>query len=140
MVDTITSHSPLETWQAGKSLAATLPQGAVVALCGDLGAGKTQFCRGLLAGLGGDPDEVTSPTFTLVHEYTSARLPVFHFDFYRLEAEAELAGIGWNDFLQTDGVLIVEWADKFPGSLPRETLWVRFRFGKETVRFLEVES
>jgi tRNA threonylcarbamoyladenosine biosynthesis protein TsaE len=140
MADTIISHSPSETWQAGESLARNLPGGAVVALCGDLGAGKTQFCRGLLAGLGGDPDEVTSPTFPLVHEYISANVPVFHFDFYRLESEQELTGIGWNDFLQADGILIVEWADKFPGSLPQDTRWVRFHLGEGSVRVLEVGS
>lgn len=138
-MDTIISHSPQETQNAGKRLAASLHAGSVVALSGDLGAGKTQFSRGLLEGLGGDPAEVSSPTFTLVHEYASGRIPLFHFDWYRLDTEQELLGMGWRDFLQSEGILLVEWADKFPASFPKETRWVRFRFAGDTVRVIEIE-
>ncbi|MCB1090162.1 MAG: tRNA (adenosine(37)-N6)-threonylcarbamoyltransferase complex ATPase subunit type 1 TsaE [Verrucomicrobiae bacterium] len=112
----------------GAEAANGLRPGSVIALVGPLGAGKTHFSKGLVAGLGGDPDSVTSPTFTLVHEYTrGCRLPVFHFDFYRLDSPAELLAIGWDDYLdEGDGVLLVEWADKFPDLLPPDTQWWTF--------------
>jgi tRNA threonylcarbamoyladenosine biosynthesis protein TsaE len=94
-----------------------------VALCGQLGAGKTHFSKGIVAGLGAS-EAVTSPTFSLVNEYRSGRLRVFHFDFYRLEEASELVAIGWDDYLEEDGVVIVEWADKFPELLPEETIWL----------------
>lgn len=112
----------------------------MVGLCGDLGSGKTHFTKGLVEGLGGDGGAVASPTFTLVHEYRGGRLPVFHFDFYRLESAGELRGIGWEEYLEEAGVVVVEWADRFAGVLPRETVWVRFRQGAagEESRILEV--
>ncbi len=138
-VDTIISNSPEETRAIGRALAATLPRGAVVALTGDLGAGKTHFTKGLVEGLGGDPAGVTSPTFTLVHEYREGRLPVFHFDFYRLEAASELRHIGWEEYLLEDGIVVVEWAERFPGVLPAESVRVRFLIGEGDSRRLEVE-
>lgn len=106
----------------GLKLADTLAEGDVVALCGTLGAGKTQITRGIVAGMNSESD-VTSPTFTLVHEYRDGRLPVFHFDFYRMESAAEVIGIGWDDILAEPGVVIVEWADLFPDLLPPHTRW-----------------
>lgn len=122
----------------GTEAAAALRPGAVLALVGQLGAGKTHFCKGLVAGLGGDPDTVTSPTFTLVHEYCGGcRLPVYHFDFYRLDSPAELLGIGWDDYLdEADGVLLVEWADKFPELLPPDAAWWRFEIGENGERLV----
>jgi tRNA threonylcarbamoyladenosine biosynthesis protein TsaE len=106
----------------GLKLADSLAEGDVVALCGTLGAGKTQITRGIVAGMNSESD-VTSPTFTLVHEYRDGRLPVFHFDFYRMESAAEVIGIGWDDILAEPGVVIVEWADLFPDLLPTHTRW-----------------
>ena len=111
------------TIAAGRELAAGLAPGAVVALTGDLGAGKTCFAKGIVAGLGCDGD-VSSPTFTLLHEYLGGRLPVFHFDFYRLESEQQLWDIGWEEYLEAKGVVIAEWADKFPRTLPSYALWI----------------
>ena len=111
-----------DTLAWGRALAASLQEGAVVALCGQLGAGKTHVVKGLLAGLGSDED-VTSPTFSLVHEYGRARLPVFHFDFYRLGSEADLLNIGWDEYLDEPGVVVVEWADMFPQLLPAHARW-----------------
>ena len=139
-VDTIISNSPEETQALGRALAATLQKGSVVALTGDLGAGKTHFTKGLVEALGGNPAEVTSPTFTLVHEYREGRLPVFHFDFYRLEEASELRGIGWEDYLFEDGVLVVEWAERFPAALPEGTIRVRFSIGGGNQRTVEVEK
>lgn len=138
-VDTIISSSPEETRARGRELATTLRRGAVVALSGDLGAGKTHFAKGLVEAFGGNPDEVTSPTFTLVHEYREGRVPVFHFDFYRLEDASALRGIGWEEYLLEDGVLVVEWAERFREAFPPGTTWVRFLIGAGDSRTLEVE-
>lgn len=108
-----------------------------MALEGDLGAGKTHFVKGLAQGLG-HTGEVTSPTFTLVHEYTGGRLPLYHFDFYRLESEDEVLRIGLDDYLDGGGVAAIEWAGKFPALLPRGTHWLRFRASAGEER--EIES
>jgi tRNA threonylcarbamoyladenosine biosynthesis protein TsaE len=122
----MTTHlaSPEDTLAWGSQLAETLKAGDVIALCGQLGAGKTHVVKGLLAGLGSN-EEATSPTFSLVHEYQRARLPVFHFDFYRLEREADLLNIGWDEYLDEPGVVVVEWADLFPALMPPHTQWFR---------------
>lgn len=114
--------TPNEAHAWGMQLASTLAAGDVIALCGNLGVGKTQITRGIVAGMGSKA-AVTSPTFTLVHEYLDGRLPVFHFDFYRMESAAEVIGIGWDEFLNEPGVIIVEWADMFPELLPPGTRW-----------------
>lgn len=110
----------------GRARAAGLRPGAVVALVGGLGAGKTHVSKGLAAGLG-FTGEVTSPTFTLVHEYTGPgmRLPMYHFDFYRLRTPDEVLGLGWDEYLDAGGVCVVEWADLFPALLPSGTEWWR---------------
>jgi len=127
-----------EAIAAGRELAEGLRPGAVVALVGGLGAGKTHLTKGLAAGLG-FAGEVTSPTFTLVHEWTGPgmRLPVFHFDFYRLDSAAEALAIGWDDYLDAGGVCVVEWADKFPELLPAQTQWWRLVVRPEGGRLLE---
>ena len=135
MASTI-SHSPAETFAFGQAVAATLRAGDVLALCGELGAGKTHFVKGLAAGLGA-AGEVTSPTFTLIHEYPGGRLPLFHFDFYRLESADELLRIGFDDYLDGAGVLALEWAEKFPALLPAHTRWFDFRVEGETRRITE---
>ena len=118
----ITLHTAQEAHEWGRGLAPALSAGDVIALCGNLGVGKTQITRGIVAGMGSKA-AVTSPTFTLVHEYFDGRLPVFHFDFYRMESAAEVIGIGWDEFLNEPGVIIVEWADMFPELLPPGTRW-----------------
>lgn len=120
--DTLFLPDTAATIAAGGALSAALRAGDVIALTGGLGAGKTHFTMGLVHGLGSD-DTVTSPTFTLVHEYCTGRLPVFHFDFYRIERESEITGIGWDEYLDAGGVCVVEWADRFPSLLPAGTQW-----------------
>src|ERR1700761_2188899 len=115
-----------DTLAWGRSLAETLQAGDIVALVGNLGAGKTHATKGIVAGLG-SAAEVSSPTFTLVHEYPDGRVPAFHFDFYRLDSAAELPGIGWEDYLDADGVVIVEWAEKFPEAIPPSARWFHFQ-------------
>ena len=121
------------TREWGLTLAATLQAGDVIALCGQLGAGKTQATKGIVAGLGSQAD-VTSPTFTLVHEYTDGRLPVFHFDFYRMEQSGEVLTLGWDEILDEPGVVIVEWADLFPELLPPHTRWFQFTLQPDGAR------
>jgi tRNA threonylcarbamoyladenosine biosynthesis protein TsaE len=124
----IISNSAEETFHAGMMAAAGAKPGDIFALVGDLGAGKTHWVKGLAAGLGsGAP--VTSPTFTLVHEYTGGRLPLYHFDCYRLETPEELLGIGLDEYMDGRAVLAIEWADKFPAMLPAAARWVRFTIG-----------
>ncbi len=118
--------TPEATFEWGEQLAATLKGGDCIALSGHLGAGKTQAVKGIVAGLG-SAASVTSPTFTLVHEYLDGRLPIYHFDFYRMETGAEVLGLGWDDYLDERGVVLVEWADLFPGLLPPETRWFQFQ-------------
>lgn len=119
------SSAPTETHAHGHQLASGARAGEVWALLGDLGAGKTHFVQGVAAGLG-VATGVTSPTFTLVHEYTGGRLPLYHFDFYRLETPDDVLTLGWDDYAGGDGLTVVEWADKFPALLPPGTRWFRF--------------
>ncbi|MBE6960501.1 MAG: tRNA (adenosine(37)-N6)-threonylcarbamoyltransferase complex ATPase subunit type 1 TsaE [Ruminococcaceae bacterium] len=104
------TNSPAETENLGAALGAILPPGTVLAYEGDLGAGKTAFTRGLARGLGCG-DMVTSPTYTIVNEYLSGRLPLFHFDMYRLGSADELWDIGWEDYLDRQGICAVEWSE-----------------------------
>ena len=110
------SHSPEDTEDIGARLAEQLEPGAVVAFTGDLGAGKTAFTRGLARGLG-IPDRITSPTFTIVNEYEGGRLPLFHFDMYRLGSADELFDIGWEDYLRRGGVCAVGWGEHIADAL-----------------------
>ena len=104
------THSPEETEKIGAALGRVVPAGTVIAYCGDLGAGKTAFTRGLARGLG-CTEQVTSPTYTIVNEYLSGRLPLFHFDMYRLASADDLWDIGWDDYLDRNGVCAVEWSE-----------------------------
>lgn len=111
------SNSEADTRAVAATLAPTLAPGAVILLSGDLGAGKTAFVRGLAEGLGLDPDEVTSPTFTLVHEYRGGRLPLIHVDLYRLD-RADFDEIGLDEDLAAKGVVAVEWSDRLARPIP----------------------
>ena len=112
----ITTHSADETQALGQKLASRLAPGDVIAYFGDLGAGKTAFPRGLAQGLG-ITDPVTSPTYTIVNEYLSGRIPLFHFDMYRLSSSDELFDIGWEDYLSRGGVCAVEWSENVEDAL-----------------------
>ena len=122
----MTTFSEAETIAAGEAFFARIGGVGVVALEGDLGAGKTQFTKGICRAAGIGEEGVTSPTFGLVHEYagTGGRR-VCHFDLYRLEAEEELWSIGWEDYLDSGDLLVVEWADRLPGAIPPEAHRVR---------------
>jgi tRNA threonylcarbamoyladenosine biosynthesis protein TsaE len=118
------TSKPEETKSIATEFARNLPSGTVVSLVGDLGAGKTEFVKGLAIGLGFG-GAVTSPTFTILHEYRGGRLALFHMDFYRLQDERELDEIGLDDYLRAGGVCAIEWGDKFPQRLPTDTVTVR---------------
>ena len=120
-----TSASAAETEAAGQRVAEKIQGGAVLALVGDVGAGKTQFVKGLVRGLG-STDMVTSPTFTLLHEYRSDRLPVYHFDFYRMENLAAVRAIGFDEIVFGHGISVIEWADRFPDAIPLQACWIKF--------------
>jgi len=123
-VASIISHNPEETAEVAREFAANVHPGEVVGLVGELGAGKTRFVKGFAAALGYS-GEVTSPTFTLIHEYPGARVPLYHFDFYRLNHAAETKTLNLDDYFRPDSICIVEWADKFPELLPANTRWFR---------------
>ena len=112
----ITTHSADETQALGTKLAKRLQPGDVIAYFGDLGAGKTALTRGIAQGLG-ITDIVTSPTYTIVNEYLTGRLPLFHFDMYRLGSSDELFDIGWEDYLARGGVCAVEWSENVEDAL-----------------------
>ncbi len=111
------------THAAGAVLAKELGPGSVLALVGDLGAGKTSLVQGLVGALGGGV--VTSPTFSLVQEYKGGDREVFHFDFYRIENEHELIELGWDDYLERGGIVVVEWPTLYPDLLPEGTRWLK---------------
>jgi tRNA threonylcarbamoyladenosine biosynthesis protein TsaE len=129
------SHGPKETRALGQELGLALRANAVIGLSGDLGAGKTEFVKGIADGLG-SRDPVTSPTFSLVHEYRSGRLPLFHMDFYRLENEWELDEIGFDDYLREPAICAIEWADRFPARIPPEAIRVEIRIRSANERLI----
>jgi tRNA threonylcarbamoyladenosine biosynthesis protein TsaE len=126
-----------ETRVLGACLGRWARAGDIVACCGALGAGKTTFVQGFAEGLGvGGDDYVRSPTFALVHTY-HGRVPLYHFDFYRLSSCAEVQGIGFEEYLEAGGVVIIEWADKFPEILPPIRLEVSIRIADSDRRCLQ---
>ena len=134
------SDSAQDTERLGERLAAALEPGAVIAYTGDLGAGKTAFTRGLARGLG-VTDRVTSPTFTIVNEYQGGRLPLFHFDLYRLGSPEELFDIGWEDYLARGGVCAVEWSEHAGDAFEEEPVWVDIRRGeRDSQRVISIEN
>jgi tRNA threonylcarbamoyladenosine biosynthesis protein TsaE len=132
-VATFISNSPAETEAVGRRLAEDAGAGSVLALQGELGSGKTLFTKGFVAGMGGNA-AVSSPTFTIVHEYRGGRLPVYHFDFFRVENSQALARLGLDDYFFGDGVSVIEWADRFSDFIPEDACWIRFEIKSENQR------
>lgn len=130
-LDTATAE---QTIALGRRFGKKLWPGSVIALVGPLGGGKTTFVKGLAQGLGfRDADEVTSPTFVVLHQY-QGRYPIFHLDLYRLEGLADVEEIGWDDFVSQGGVVVVEWARKVGGYLPKEYLEIGFELTGDSGR------
>ena len=132
------TKSPAETEAVGAALAKVLRPGTVIAYRGDLGAGKTAFTRGLAKGLG-VKESVTSPTYTIVNEYLSGAMPLFHFDMYRLGSEDELFDIGWEDYLERGGVCAVEWSENVWGAMEEAIVVTISRLDEDT-RNIQIEG
>ena len=132
------TNAPEETEALGEKLAKLLRPGTVLAYLGDLGAGKTAFTRGLARGLG-CRETVTSPTYTIVNEYLGGRLPLFHFDMYRLTSSDDLWDIGWEDYLDRQGVCAVEWSENVPEAMPG-ALTVRIEKLGDSVRRITIDG
>jgi tRNA threonylcarbamoyladenosine biosynthesis protein TsaE len=130
------TQSTSETIRIGKSIGSLLLPRDVVALVGELGTGKTQFIKGLAAGMGvGKPTYISSPSFTLINEY-AGKVPFYHIDLFRLESEKEAEELGLEEYFQGGGVTAIEWADKIPSLLPQEIFWIHIHYtGKHTRSF-----
>jgi tRNA threonylcarbamoyladenosine biosynthesis protein TsaE len=136
----LSSDSPDKTYTWGTVLGALLSRGDVVALVGELGAGKTTLTQGIVRGLGvAEVHYIGSPTFTLINEY-EGRVPVYHLDFYRIEFPSEVVHLGLEEYLEGDGVSIIEWADKIEALLPEEHMMVRLEYVDHSVRTLDIMS
>ena len=133
------STSVEQTEAIAAELAARLVGGEVIAMQGDLGAGKTQFVRGLVRGLGGEPRSVSSPTFVLLNVYDGGRLTVFHLDAYRIGGADDFEAIGFAELLEQGGVVAVEWPERVEALLPARLLRVRIVATDESVRQIEIE-
>ena len=132
------TYSPEQTEKVGAALGKILPAGTVLAYRGDLGAGKTAFTRGLARGLG-YAEPVTSPTYTIVNEYLGGRLPLFHFDMYRLGSSDDLWDIGWEDYLERGGVCAVEWSENVEDAM-EDAIWVTIQKTGEESRRITLEG
>jgi tRNA threonylcarbamoyladenosine biosynthesis protein TsaE len=137
-VATFISNSPVETEAIARQFANELNVGSILALEGELGSGKTQFTKGIVAGLESSAP-VTSPTFTIIHEYPGGRLPVYHFDFFRLEDRQSVARLGLDDYFFGDGVSVIEWAGRFPEFIPEQARWILFELKSENVRTITIK-
>ena len=136
---TFISNSPDETESFGRQLAGNVKPGDVLALTGGLGSGKTQFVKGLVAGLGATT-AATSPTFTLIHEYSGGRLPIYHFDFFRVEDRQSAERLGLEEYFFGDGVSVIEWADRIPELIPENAFWISFETKLETQRVITTQG
>ncbi len=128
------TKSEKETLRLGKLIARNLRAGDIVALIGELGSGKTVLVKGIALGLGISSEMVNSPSFVLIREYPAEKLNLFHFDLYRLKTLEEIEALGWEEYLNKDGVLVIEWADKMAGLLPPQHLRIDFGLVSETER------
>jgi len=124
------SLSPEDTENMAHMLAQEARKGDIICLCGDLGAGKTTFAQGFAKGLGCE-DNITSPTFTLMNVYEDGRLPLYHFDLYRLETLEDLESIGYEDYFYASGVCLVEWPERAGELIPQKAIWIELRPNKE---------
>ena len=135
---TFTTNSPAQTEAIGAALGKILPPGTVIAYRGDLGAGKTAFTRGLAKGLGCS-EIVTSPTYTIVNEYLGGRIPLFHFDMYRLRSSDDLFDIGWDDYLERGGICAVEWSENVDDAM-EDAIYITIEKLGEDSRQITIEG
>jgi tRNA threonylcarbamoyladenosine biosynthesis protein TsaE len=138
-VKSFESHSEEETIELGRQIARELPRNAVVLLIGNLGAGKTTLAKGIISGLGAaEPDEVTSPTFTLIHEYGQGR--IYHVDLYRLDTPAQVATLGLEEIFDRDAVVLIEWGEKFPDVFPSRRIEIDLQTVSELIRQIAINQ
>lgn len=135
----VETHSEAETRSVGAAFGKQLSPGSVIALFGDVGAGKTQFVKGVCRALGIAEERVSSPTFTIAHEY-SAQVPVYHLDLYRIKSEEEALSLGLDEYMESDGICLVEWPEFLVPLLPPETILLTFRHEDEDVRRIEISQ
>ncbi|MFZ4484159.1 MAG: tRNA (adenosine(37)-N6)-threonylcarbamoyltransferase complex ATPase subunit type 1 TsaE [Chthoniobacterales bacterium] len=133
----LTTERPEDTVAAGRALAAGLAPGTTVTLDGELGAGKTHFVRGMVQGWGGT-ERATSPTFTLLHEYTTPRGPVFHLDLYRAQSAEEIWSAAHDELADPDGLVVIEWAGRFPALIPSPAMRVTMKHAGEGRRTITI--
>ncbi len=132
------THSEEETIELGRAIASGLPRRAVVLLIGNLGAGKTTLAKGIVQGLGAaEPEDVSSPTFTLIHEYGGR---VYHIDLYRLDRAEEVATLGLDEIFERDAVALIEWGDRFPELMPSHRIEIHLRAGSGDTREITMET
>lgn len=136
-MESITSSSEKETMNAARSVGKKVRAGDVICLKGDLGAGKTHFVKGFVQAFGIDPASVTSPTFSIINEY-SGTLPVYHFDFYRLENPQEALEIGAEEYFYGDGVSIIEWPERIEPLLPDNAIWIHITSTNSKTRKIDI--
>ena len=137
---TFTAHNEHDTDRLGAALAGALPPATVVALIGTLGAGKTRLVQAVAAAVGVPRANVTSPTFVLVNEYTGGRLPIYHFDTYRLKDDDEFLNLGPDEYFDSSGLTFVEWADRVANLLPTERLEISIEVTSETTRRFSIRG
>lgn len=131
------THSAEETIELGRRIAKQLPPRAAVLLIGNLGAGKTTLAKGIISGLGAAaPEEVSSPTFTLIHEYGR----VYHIDLYRLDRADQVATLGLDEIFDRDAVVLVEWGERFPNLMPRDRIEIRLRATGDNAREIAIHE
>lgn len=131
------TNAPEETLELGRRMAADLEPGTVAAFYGDLGAGKTHLIKGICSGMGVPEHEVTSPTFTLIQEYRSGRLPLFHFDAYRIKNEDEFFELGYDEYFYGEGICLIEWPERVASLLPPHALKIRLVHQGPSTRLIE---
>lgn len=133
-------HNENETWKIAEELAKMLNKGDIVCLYGELGAGKTTFCKAAIKALG-VRDHVTSPTFTIIHEYMGTRFPIYHFDVYRIQSEEQMEEIGYEEYFFGEGICFVEWAALIEGLIPSDAIHVTLHYAieEEEGRRIDIE-
>lgn len=136
-IEKFVSRSEKETMDVAVSVGKNSEAGDIICLKGDLGAGKTHFVKGFVRAFGIEPGSVTSPTFSLIHEYTG-RLPVYHFDFYRIENPKEALEIGAEEYFYGEGVSIIEWPERIESLLPEHVIWIHITSTNSTTRNIDI--
>jgi len=134
------TNSPEETICLGRKIGELLEAGGVVALIGNLGAGKTVIANGLCTGLGVKENYITSPTYTIINQYDDGRIPVYHIDLYRLKNSSELYNLGWDEYIYGHGACVIEWADKAAEMLPEEYLMVNIKVTGTNKRQINLQA